>query len=119
MGETADRKPGRVQKWREKRHAKGEQRRRRRAEKRLDALPPAKGAPGGSPMGGIGGLLIPAEKPQREPLSPVNLPSGCYLHPRCYRASEICSQSAPHWSEPRPAQFVACHIHEPEAAAQE
>jgi ABC-2 type transport system permease protein len=24
-----------------------------------------------SPMGGIGGLLIPAEKPQREPLSPV------------------------------------------------
>lgn len=54
-----------------------------------------------------------------EPPSPVTLPSGCFLHPRCYRASEICSRSAPHWSEPRPAQFVACHLHEPGTAAQE
>jgi hypothetical protein len=56
MGETADRKPGRIQKWREKRRSKGEERRRVRKEKALDASERhSRGASGGSPMGGIGG----------------------------------------------------------------
>jgi oligopeptide/dipeptide ABC transporter ATP-binding protein len=52
-----------------------------------------------------------------EPPSPVSLPSGCFLHPRCYRASEPCSRAAPDWSEPQPGHRVACHLLEPETPA--
>ena len=53
MGKTTNRKPGRMQKWREKRRSHREERRRVRAERALDALPPAKGAQEwGGPMSG-------------------------------------------------------------------
>lgn len=46
-----------------------------------------------------------------EPPSPVNLPSGCYLHARCPRASAICAQTEPEWAEMGPGHRVACHLH--------
>ena len=57
MGETANHKPGRMEKWREKRRSKKEERRRVRTEKALDAAERhSKGAPwGAGPMSGAGG----------------------------------------------------------------
>ncbi len=41
--------------------------------------------------------------------SPSNPPSGCYFHPRCKYAIDICSQEAPELVELRPEHFVSCH----------
>ena len=41
--------------------------------------------------------------------SPSNPPSGCYFHPRCRYAVDICSQEAPQLIELRPDHFVSCH----------
>jgi len=41
--------------------------------------------------------------------SPVNPPSGCYFHPRCPYAIELCSQEAPPFREHSREHFVACH----------
>ncbi|NLF03199.1 MAG: ABC transporter ATP-binding protein, partial [Anaerolineales bacterium] len=41
--------------------------------------------------------------------SPANPPSGCYLHPRCLYAQDICSQEEPKLEEIEPDHFVACH----------
>jgi peptide/nickel transport system ATP-binding protein len=41
--------------------------------------------------------------------SPSNPPSGCYFHPRCKYAIDICSQEAPALVELRPDHFVSCH----------
>ena len=41
--------------------------------------------------------------------SPSNPPSGCYFHPRCRYAIDICSQEVPKLTELRPDHFVACH----------
>ena len=41
--------------------------------------------------------------------SPSNPPSGCYFHPRCRYAIDICSQEAPELIELRPEHFVSCH----------
>lgn len=46
-----------------------------------------------------------------EPPSPVHLPAGCFLHPRCGSAMEICSHVVPKWIEARPGRLVACHLH--------
>ncbi len=40
---------------------------------------------------------------------PSNPPSGCYFHPRCRYAEEICVKEAPEWRELRPDHFAACH----------
>jgi peptide/nickel transport system ATP-binding protein len=40
---------------------------------------------------------------------PSNPPPGCYFHPRCQYAKDICSQEEPEWRELRPDHFVACH----------
>lgn len=45
-----------------------------------------------------------------EVASPINPPSGCYFHPRCRYAKEICAQQAPPLKEARPGQFAACHF---------
>jgi oligopeptide transport system ATP-binding protein len=44
--------------------------------------------------------------------SPVNPPSGCPFHPRCYKAQEICSKVTPTLEELEPNHFVACHFPE-------
>ncbi|MDA3902199.1 MAG: ATP-binding cassette domain-containing protein [Desulfuromusa sp.] len=41
--------------------------------------------------------------------SPINPPSGCYFHPRCPYADEICRQEEPHLCEIGNEHLVACH----------
>ena len=45
-----------------------------------------------------------------EVANPVNPPSGCYFHPRCKYAEEICKKEEPEWKEVNPDHFVACHL---------
>ena len=40
---------------------------------------------------------------------PANPPSGCYFHPRCSYATDICSKEAPHLRELQKEHFVSCH----------
>jgi peptide/nickel transport system ATP-binding protein len=44
-----------------------------------------------------------------EVANPAAPPSGCYFHPRCPHAAEICRTETPVWREASPAHFVACH----------
>ncbi|HEY9077128.1 MAG TPA: oligopeptide/dipeptide ABC transporter ATP-binding protein [Anaerolineaceae bacterium] len=45
-----------------------------------------------------------------EVASPVNPPSGCYFHPRCRYAKDICSTERPPLREVVPGRFAACHF---------
>ena len=42
--------------------------------------------------------------------SPINPPSGCYFHPRCSYAKEICSKEAPKFVDMGGDHYVACHF---------
>jgi peptide/nickel transport system ATP-binding protein len=44
-----------------------------------------------------------------EVANPANPPSGCYFHPRCEYAQEVCSREEPAWDEIEPGHFVKCH----------
>ena len=44
-----------------------------------------------------------------EVASPANPPSGCYFHPRCEYAQEICRTQTPELRELSPDHFVSCH----------
>src|SRR5436309_4300487 len=46
---------------------------------------------------------------QGEVANPAAPPSGCYFHPRCAFAVEVCRTQAPAWREISPAHFVGCH----------
>jgi peptide/nickel transport system ATP-binding protein len=46
---------------------------------------------------------------QGEVANPASPPSGCYFHPRCPHAIDLCRTQAPAWQEISPAHFVACH----------
>ena len=46
---------------------------------------------------------------QGDVADPSNPPSGCYFHPRCRYAEEICKQKAPEFRELKHDHFVACH----------
>jgi peptide/nickel transport system ATP-binding protein len=50
-------------------------------------------------------ILLAGEVP-----NPANPPSGCYFHPRCRYAQEVCAQQEPEWLESGPDHFVACHF---------
>ncbi len=53
------------------------------------------------------------ERPIRLPgevASPVNPPSGCYFHPRCRYAKDICKQETPGLKEVLPGHYAACHF---------
>jgi oligopeptide/dipeptide ABC transporter ATP-binding protein len=39
-------------------------------------------------------------------------PPGCFFHPRCPQAQEICRHKVPVWQEIRPGRWVACHRYE-------
>ena len=41
--------------------------------------------------------------------SPADPPSGCYFHPRCQYAIDICSKEPPQLTELRPDHYVSCH----------
>ncbi|MFY0762334.1 oligopeptide/dipeptide ABC transporter ATP-binding protein [Metabacillus dongyingensis] len=45
-----------------------------------------------------------------EVANPANPPSGCYFHPRCPYAQEICKQQAPAFKEISTGHHVACHF---------
>ena len=40
---------------------------------------------------------------------PANPPSGCYFHPRCRYAKEVCRKETPVLEEIEPKHYVACH----------
>lgn len=57
----------------------------------------------------------PSVKMERIPLlgevaNPANPPSGCYFHPRCRYAKDICKEKEPERTEIAPEHFVACHL---------
>jgi peptide/nickel transport system ATP-binding protein len=41
--------------------------------------------------------------------SPANPPSGCYFHPRCLYAVDVCVSETPSLEEITPNHFVSCH----------
>jgi peptide/nickel transport system ATP-binding protein len=43
---------------------------------------------------------------------PSNPPPGCYFHPRCRYAQDICKQKTPEFREVKPNHFAACHFSE-------
>jgi peptide/nickel transport system ATP-binding protein len=45
-----------------------------------------------------------------EVASPANPPSGCYFHPRCRYAKDICSTESPPLIEVEPLHYSACHF---------
>ncbi len=49
---------------------------------------------------------------QGDVADPSNPPSGCYFHPRCRYAKDICKQKLPEFREVRPDHFVSCHFAE-------
>ena len=42
--------------------------------------------------------------------SPVNPPSGCNFHPRCWKAQDICREVIPPLEEKTANHFAACHF---------
>ncbi len=42
--------------------------------------------------------------------SPINPPSGCRFHPRCWIARAICKEHEPIFEEKRKGHWVACHF---------
>jgi peptide/nickel transport system ATP-binding protein len=49
---------------------------------------------------------------QGEVADPSNPPSGCYFHPRCQYAKDICSQQTPELQDLGSGHFAACHFAE-------
>ena len=47
-----------------------------------------------------------------EVANPANPPSGCFFHPRCAYAKDICKHEAPPMREVEPEHFVSCHFAE-------
>ena len=50
-------------------------------------------------------IILPGEV-----ANPANPPSGCYFHPRCKYAQDICKKESPIWDEVETDHFVACHF---------
>lgn len=44
-----------------------------------------------------------------EVADPANPPAGCYFHPRCQYAKDVCHEVEPELEEIAPDHFVACH----------
>jgi peptide/nickel transport system ATP-binding protein len=44
-----------------------------------------------------------------EVANPANPPSGCYFHPRCRYAQDVCRIETPELQEITPGHFVSCH----------
>ena len=45
-----------------------------------------------------------------EVANPANPPSGCYFHPRCPYAQDICKTETPELIEKTPGHFTSCHL---------
>ena len=46
---------------------------------------------------------------QGEVANPAAPPSGCYFHPRCPHAIDVCRTQTPAWQEVSRGHFVSCH----------
>lgn len=46
---------------------------------------------------------------QGEVADPASPPSGCYFHPRCAFAVDVCRQEHPQLAEITPGHYVSCH----------
>jgi len=46
---------------------------------------------------------------QGEVANPAAPPSGCYFHPRCPHAVDVCRTETPAWQEISPGHLVGCH----------
>jgi peptide/nickel transport system ATP-binding protein len=46
---------------------------------------------------------------QGEVANPASPPSGCYFHPRCPHAVDVCRTQTPAWQEIAPGRLVGCH----------
>jgi peptide/nickel transport system ATP-binding protein len=46
---------------------------------------------------------------QGEVANPADPPTGCYFHPRCPYAIDLCRTQTPAWEEVAPGHFVSCH----------
>jgi peptide/nickel transport system ATP-binding protein/oligopeptide transport system ATP-binding protein len=44
--------------------------------------------------------------------SPINPPSGCRFHPRCWMARDVCATDEPAFEEKLPGHWSACHFAE-------
>jgi peptide/nickel transport system ATP-binding protein len=62
---------------------------------------------------------IPKPDPRAKPVriilegdvpNPANPPSGCYFHPRCRYATDVCKHEAPELREIVPGHIAACHF---------
>ena len=42
--------------------------------------------------------------------NPADPPSGCYFHPRCRYAKDLCKREAPPWQKVAPGHYSACHF---------
>lgn len=42
--------------------------------------------------------------------SPIELPSGCFFHPRCPEAMDVCRREAPSLKQTAEGREVACHL---------
>ena len=51
-------------------------------------------------------ILLQGEVP-----SPLNPPSGCVFHPRCFQAKKECSREIPSMKEVCPGHFVSCLLY--------
>lgn len=49
---------------------------------------------------------------QGDVADPSNPPSGCYFHPRCRYAKDLCKEKTPEFRELKHDHFVACHFAE-------
>lgn len=52
-------------------------------------------------------MKLPGDVP-----SPANPPSGCYFHPRCQYAQDVCKQDRPPLRDVGNEHWVACHFAE-------
>ncbi|MCY3916031.1 MAG: ABC transporter ATP-binding protein [Chloroflexi bacterium] len=50
-------------------------------------------------------IILPGEV-----ANPAAPPSGCYFHPRCRYAQEICATETPEWTQVAAGHFAACHF---------
>jgi peptide/nickel transport system ATP-binding protein len=55
--------------------------------------------------------LLPSQKIrlEGEVANPANPPSGCYFHPRCHYAIDVCRTTAPAYEEIQPGHWARCH----------
>ncbi len=65
-------------------------------------------APIADPRVPSGNVELPGDVP-----SPANPPPGCYFHPRCPLAQDVCRVQAPEYRQVDPGHFVACHFARP------